>query len=319
MKFNFSLYLGSIDKWYRFYPMTTKTHLDIIKILLNGDNDVILLTIKEFIIEQCIDSKAISDDFEHISILDIWLIMLNLRSVSLGNIIDLEIKCKDTDKKFNYELDINSIESNILNIDQQSFLNKHINEHGISIMYSIPSIFSNIEYNKKTKIDELQHMIVKSIKHVSINNEIIDIQSMRDGDIVSIYDAFPSKIANKIYKNIADLETLLNTIKVYEIFSPYTNRVSISQYLTIRREFTIDLFRLLFDESLMNMLDLIFAISKHSGLNLTDIHNMVPMDRMFLEHKIEEEIKANESKQKQSNSPTACQSPMIEDGTNAFL
>lgn len=223
--FNYEVWIPSLETFVRFREMNTAQQKRIIKTIVDSSayNTEFILVLRDIIKENCVDSSVNVDE---LTIIDKMLIALNMRMVSIGGTITLNLK-SSTGKEAEYNVDLSEIAKKFPNIKNEQV--EIVDDKGIfKVIFALPTISEeyNLEKelrnNSKSTIennDDVKDTIgnifsselSKYIKQLSIKNEEtneiveIDLKELNFKSRIKIVESLPSKLINMILKKIASI------------------------------------------------------------------------------------------------------------------
>lgn len=226
-------------------------------------------------------------EIKELSVIDFLLIIINLRCISIGDSIQLEI----TDKT-NTKLTLNL--NKVLQTLQQSF-NFNFTQiiQNIKIEYKFLSIYDFLFFNDS--IDEL--LVFKQyIKKIHFaNNDCIEILKLKDKEFIDIFKALPVNYSSLIIKHITELIQKFNQINLLN----YLTDKNLSLYLN-QNTFTFIL-QILFSRNLLPLYENIFALAKFANISPEYIEECTPGEYTIFVKLLERILKEQNSQQSQSS------------------
>lgn len=227
------------------------------------------------------------NELKNISVIDFLLIVINLRCISIGGSIQLEIIDKTNTK---ITLDLNKV---IQTLQQAFNINFIQTIESIKIEYQLLSIYDFLFLNELT--DEL--LILKSyIKKIHLtNNEYIEISKLNDKEFLEVLKAFPANYSSLIFKHFTELIQKFNQINLLKHFSDK----NLSLYLN-QNTFTFIL-QILFSKNLLPLYENIFALAKFANISPEYIEECTPGEYTIFVKLLERILKEQNAQQQPSN------------------
>jgi hypothetical protein len=201
--------LPSTGKKIRYRPFTVREEKILLTAQETKEPDQIMLSIKQ-ILNNCI----IKHDIESLSIFDVEFMIIQIRSKSIDNTIDFEIKDPDTEETIQLQLDLNKVK-----VHKNP---NHTNKIKISDEYTLflkyPSI-NNLEKmigKEERTSDDVYDLVLscldklasketvynfKDFTKTEINDFIESLQGSTIKEIYKFFDTFPKVRHEMPYKN----------------------------------------------------------------------------------------------------------------------
>lgn len=232
--FAYSVWLPSLKKEVLFKEINTSQQKALLKSMINSpiSNSEFIYALKQIIQENCVDDKI---NINQLTILDKLFIAIMMRSVSIGNTLEFEIKTEEGKVRRGIGLKefLDKVKDNI-NVPDP----KRIDYENFHVMCSVPTIEreyrledelrKNMDVKTKSK-DELKELlgeiylaeIVKYVDTIGIKDgdEITQIQmdDLSFKDRIAIYEQLPINITKEIQIYVKDLQTEINKVLITKI------------------------------------------------------------------------------------------------------
>ena len=205
----FTVRLLSEDKPVRFRPFTVKEEKLLLMALQADDEDAVLKTIKQ-VINNCLVSDI---DIDKLPMFDIEYLFLQLRSVSVNNIVKVSYRDNEDNEIYDFDVDLSKIEVIIPKVEKKSMVDKNV---GILMRYAPASIVDEMDFTK-IENDLLFDIILKCIDSIFDKEDVYDPATYTKEELESFLDNCGIKVLEKIQ------EFLQNAPRMkYEI--DYTNK-----------------------------------------------------------------------------------------------
>ena len=228
-------------------------------------------------------------ELNKLSILDFLLIVLHLRSISIGDSVQLEVV-----KKINTKLHLN--------------LNKVIDTLQNSIKFNLTQTIGKIkiEYQLLSAYDFLFPLstenaflkIKKYIKKITfLDNNVFEIAELNNQTFLQLFNALPANYSTIIFKHVTEITKQINNINLLH----YLTDKELSLYLT-PNTFTFIL-QILFSKNLLPLYENIFALSKFANIPSNYIEECTPGEYIIFVKLLERVLKEQNTKQT-SRSPS---------------
>lgn len=240
------------------------------------DKDIFVETLSDIL--SCLLKKS-PEDIKQMSVVDILLILLQLRINSQGDSIKLSVS-KDG-KRMGLELDLNLVKQSIIALYKPYAL-KTLTDNNIDLYFSIPSVKRLLTLDHEDYLYFLSHVKIKN-KQVKINT---------NSEAVELFDRLPPKLSLQFIEYFNDFTkevTNVNFLERYQIEQILQFVPSIDSLIWYTK--------FLFSEPLDVFYDNLFYLSHLGHLNLTYIDQLSPGEYIYMVKKLEHTLN-----QKSSNS-----------------
>lgn len=240
-----------------------------------------------------------TEELEHLSVIDFLLLIIQIRCISIGGSIQLELT---DEKNTKIELNLNRV---IENIKSTISFNAIENIENLIIKYQylplknflLPSPFNNDILNLKG--------FIKSI-HIP-NNPIIEISKLEDETFLQLFTALPANYSVKILKQITNIIQQINQIDLLQHLSDK----NLSLFLTPNT--FIFFLQILFSKNLLPLYENIFALGKFANLSPEYIEECTPGEYTIFVKMLERILK------EQNSQPQSTTIPPINTNNSEFL
>ena len=207
----YELVIPSIGKKARYRPFLVREEKILILALESGDMSQITNAIVE-IMTACILTKGIK--VLELSTFDIEYIFLNIRSKSVGEVIEVNVTCPDDgETKVSMEINIDDIKvqkdknhTNLIKLDES-----------LSMKMKYPSIEQFVENNfevKKQNVDQSLDMITSCIDQVYTEEEAWAASDCTKDELKEFIEQMNTKQFKEIEKFFTTMPKLSHTVKV---------------------------------------------------------------------------------------------------------
>jgi hypothetical protein len=264
-----------------FKELSTRNQLDIEKINLYYPQspDFYLDYHENFtkIIKDCVENK---EDFEKLDIIEYILFCLKLRIVSVGNLIEFNIKSDREDvDNVKIKVDLKEIMQNLLNISINSLENSYIYDEKRDMLITIgyPQL-SNVKffYDNMISDKEIGEKVLSSlplfIKNIKIKNEVINFEEYSYEQKLKAYESFPVSLKDKTEKIIIDCITKLGSDNILNI------DIFKDQKINFYNLFFVDLLRVFFTQNAKSIYEEIYILSNFH-VNSNYVMDISPSER----------------------------------------
>lgn len=198
----FDLTIPSTKKKVKFRPFTVKEEKILLIAQESKDMEQIVLSIKQ-IINNCVEGVNV----EQLAMFDLEYILINLRSKSVGEVINFTITDPETEEKIKLELNLNDV-----NINTEGHENKIQVSDDIYIIMRYPRIDQLLLLNKmneenKSKI--LFDMMINCIDMVVEGEEVYKTNEFTQDEI----EEFVNSLSTKSIQDIKHFFDTMPTLK----------------------------------------------------------------------------------------------------------
>lgn len=259
----------------------------LLKTLISDDNiENIYYNLVNIILEI---TSLTQEQIEQLSIIDFLLVVMYIRCISTGNIIELEILGEENKK---ISLNLYKVIDTLINY---STFNPEQNIKDIKIFYTPPSIK---EYLFPTTSNSELLTIKKFIKTITISNyQTLNITDLDDTSFTNFLKQLPAIYSTAIFKHITQLITDLNNINLLN----YITEHNLSLYLT--PENFVFILQILFSKNLLPLYDNIFALCKFTNLTPEYLENSTPGEYTIFVKLLERILKEQSAQQNKNTLP----------------
>jgi hypothetical protein len=283
MKFTTKIFLPILKKDIRIEPISNRYFFDLIKYITNNDdegiNDYLEYVINEIVVDK--------ENINNISNLEKFLILLNSKSFSSGN----KIQIMGTNQ-VKSEVSLSSIYKNILLKTEGIDFSDKIVSDNIEIKLSLP---------KKLKIDNVDDIYKEVINEVKIDNECVKFYLLTDKEKDDIINSIPVLIINDILEYIKKIQNIFS--KIY-IISGGENKGFDDIKLNVFDNTIFYFVKSLFNDNLKNFYELQYVIINKILLSYEHFLSLTPNDCKMFINLYNEDIKKQQEEQKNSQSAT---------------
>lgn len=163
---------------------------------IDGNSDY--LTAVQKIVINCIENKK---DFYKITIIDYFLFLIKLRTVSIGNELKLESKAEENDNmSFMVNLDLDLMLKSIYESSNELIKNGTISYKNIKIKLDWPNIKTETFF--VVNAENIELLVPEFINSIEINNKKIEFKTLNYEEKNNLYYKLPLKLKNLIEKKV---------------------------------------------------------------------------------------------------------------------
>lgn len=248
------------------------------------DPEIIFLNTKQVLLTTtCLSEQEI----KNLNFIDYLLLLLNIRSTSIGNIVNL-YTTDDNGTQLKIELLINSVVENITSKIDKKLL-EPTTTNDITIQYKLPSVEDILFFETSTNCSVPTFFVQKiQFKNEDIN---LDLYSYKDRE--QLIKSLPVKVALVIDQKVSNIYTVLNALNLFETIKSETFNRTLP--ITTNSEILAFIIKLLFNTDLEGLYNSFFVLCKAGNLTGEFLNNCSPGEFYLFTKKIEEMNQQNKS------------------------
>ena len=148
-------------------------------------------------------------DGQKIALFELQKIFLDLRSVSISNIVDMAFKCGKCETQYEHNLDLQDLKI--------VFDEEHVNpvqlSSNLSLKMKYPDAFEMAKLLSEDNIDDIYTLTAKSIDKIYTQDEILDVDDMSEEDLLEWVENIPSSQFEQIRIFFSTMPALEHTIE----------------------------------------------------------------------------------------------------------
>tara|TARA_R110002126_G_scaffold122632_7_gene264432 strand:- start:944 stop:1810 length:867 start_codon:yes stop_codon:yes gene_type:complete len=237
--FSYEVWVPSLKKNVMFREINTNQQKRLIKAIIDSPvyNTEFIFALRKVISENCVDSKI---DVDNLTILDKLLISMKMRSVCVGDVIELEIPTGDGDKSVKRGISLEKLIGDIRKTVNLPDVETYTDDRGIyQLECGIPTILN--EYNLETEMrttsesrdinnyDELRQSvgdvfigeIAKYVRGLSITEgdktTKIDLNALSFRNRIALIEKIPERITKDVIKYIEKTKLELDKVTLVKV------------------------------------------------------------------------------------------------------
>lgn len=287
-QFTYTAYLPCLKQKIRLKELHFNTYKHLVKCITNEDTEAIVKFFDELIEDLCIDNIKVTD----LSFLDKIISILTIRAVCISPDLELTVTCPETQKVFDYKIQISDILDKLQNLDlteNVQHTTRIHNDGNLLIKLGMPSTL-NIE-NKNLKV------INTVIKKIEVNK--INVTENKH----QIIDHLPALVLRDIKEYISNFNKLFNNVTLLSIESPYSeNNKHVSIPLNLFSNSIIDFLKICFKRNLLSLYEMEFFLISKLHLDYSLLVGSTPAELNLYVNLYNEERHAAEQARKESKS-----------------
>jgi hypothetical protein len=274
-----------------FQELKFKDYRNLLKCFLGDEinSELIFTNINSILRNTC---TLTNDEILNLNFIDYLILILNIRSVSLGNIVQLYAESTNNQQ---LRIDLNLV--NIINILIQSFFISDLTSieyNDIEIILKIPTITDILEFeNNKLTINTF---FISSIK---IKKQDINYQQLTYTDKDKVVKSLPIKLILKIDTQIESFLQKLNNINLLENLSNKDFDKELP--LGFNSQILAFIIKLIFNNDLNSIYSNLFALSKGANFNCEFLDSCSPGEFYIFVKKFEEILQTQQTSNNESD------------------
>jgi len=222
------------------------------------------------------------NELNSLTVLDCFLLLLEIRCTSIGNVIYVQPQDKQNTK---IEINLYKFIETLNNFKKQNILQADLFKN-IEVTYTLPTL-KNIYNLFNLSFDKTYLFFIKKIK---INEISFNFQELTEIDKTKIFEQLPIKVTSSFYKKINIFLESINKINLLhnipglkDKFLPFNFNI---QTLT-------ELIKVLFGEQLMLLYENIFMLCKLGNFTPEYIENCTPGEYILFVKKLNSILNQN--------------------------
>ena len=297
---SYRVWVPSKQRYVRIHELNCEQFRNILKVLEEeSEFDFIL---NEILKSNLYDSFYKIEDF---TVIDKFVIYLQLRIRSCGPNLNLVRVCDKCDEKTKLNINLNNIIDKLAPVIDQSFQetfsfsNSEIECDLSYISHNDNSQYDRSDYNKR--LDQYLFSFIKTMKFHN-SNIVVDFRNLDEISKSKICETIPFEIINTIKNEYVDKinETLYKTLFIDSVCKNQNCKSVFSVNLDVNN--INDLIRILFsDSSALNILVKYINLSSTSHLDFSFYKNISPLELDLLAKMIEDNQKEEPSNNREIN------------------
>lgn len=279
---SYLIWIPSIQNYIRFKELSWDQLRSIIKII-DEKNIEFIYQLNNILLE----NKLEDIDIDNLTILDRFVIFIQLKLHSCGSILSLGIECGNCQTKIKLNADLNEILNKIARLIDKKFTREIINPP-YRIICDIPTIKTEYEIFKALQIYDSEQILMEMnidnyvlsyIKNMYISDNFVDLDSFSYKDRLMVFHKIPSKVLDKIKHNF--LDPINDSIKNISFVDFLCQNKKCEEKISFNFSFTNinDFLKIVYrDYSVESLLQDIMSISIKTQLGGDFISKMTPIE-----------------------------------------
>jgi hypothetical protein len=203
----FSFTIPSIKKAMLFRPFLTREEKILLIAKSSEDKAEIFRAIKQIVNNCCLDDNF---DIDKLTLFDLEYLFLQLRAVSVNNIVKVSYRDNEDKQVYDFEIDITKVEVEFpKNIDKKIMVDESV---GILMKYPPASILDDNEFLKAGN-ETFFELVMKCVDKVFDSDEVYTADSYTKKELEEFLDDCGIKTFEKIQEFMNNIPKLKHAIK----------------------------------------------------------------------------------------------------------
>ena len=282
MDFKFKIYAPTLEQYIHFKEFNNEQYLNIVKSIVNNDNEQLYRLFKELI------ADLSSDDLVNkLSRIDMFCILLNLYILCVSS--ELEISKKED----------GPVGKSIIKLyDILDIVTNYEIKYDVIVKIS-PDISITITPPKNLYVSQPDLIIVDCVSKIKILKDWFDLSEYNHEQKIKVIDDLPGEVLQNIIQSMQSVndEYQLKVVK-YGILPNET--ITLSMY----NDSMFELLKIIYNTNLQNEYSLRYFMAKHINISITEYNMMSPAEsRTYLKlfQKEQDEHKKEQEKHSKQN------------------
>ena len=203
----FMFKIPSINKQLMFRPFLTREEKILLIAKSSEDKAEIFRAIKQIVNNCCLDDNF---DIDKLTLFDLEYLFLQLRAVSVNNIVKVSYRDNEDKQVYDFEIDITKVEVEFpKNIDKKIMVDESV---GILMKYPPASILDDNEFLKAGN-ETFFELVMKCVDKVFDSDEVYTADSYTKKELEEFLDDCGIKTFEKIQEFMNNIPKLKHAIK----------------------------------------------------------------------------------------------------------
>lgn len=270
------IWIPSLEKFKSFSLITNHQFKSLVKYSANFVFKSVQWTIGfskcllRIVEENCLEKQDFK--FSQLSAFDLLVIFLNLKTASVDPRLSLNMKCEQTKKDFRKDILLDDIERELLkfpykkeNLEFQQTINS------LKIELGLPRFF--IE-----SFETLEDVYIEQIASVIYKFGDIDTIDIPYKHLLNMVEKLPVNITERIFTYYKSQEYIAKNLKLFELVSPFSNKVELTQTFSISKNFLVQFCKILFQDDLESIYKLYYKGMREIRLDSKFLDEITPIE-----------------------------------------
>lgn len=285
--FSFGIYIPSLEKELTFKELLNKHYKVIIKYIQNEDSERLCQYFDHLINELCYDNS----DFHLLDRVDKFIIILSLRVLCVGPVVDTVCTCPTTHKEYKGKVNLVEILDKVVNLNAYKGRTVKIDDT-FEVTLGFPR-----ELTYKTA----ESMTSECISTIRIGDKTFYIGEFTKSEREDLLSQMPITFIGKVYNFMKDKYKIFNEITYLTLQSPFdtTTKPTNLKFNLFDSSF-LDFLEFIFGKSLTDYYDLTYILMSKLNISGDHINNEITPAESFVYFKTyEKEISKQQEAEKQ--------------------
>lgn len=209
----YTLKVPSTGKQFKYRPFLVKDEKALLIAQESEDNTIILETIKD-VIKSCAKSDL---DVDNLPVFDIEYIFVQIRSISVGEYVELLFKC-DEDHGADNAKAVSKVSLNLKDVKVDR-IEGHTNniplfgEVGVVMKYPTFDTLKRLEMSNDDEIDEVFNIVSECIDYVYSGEEIFPSAELKKEELITFIENLTSEQFDKLQNFFRTMPSLRAEVK----------------------------------------------------------------------------------------------------------
>ena len=253
----------------------------ILKYIQNDDDHGLEHMLEHLIEHLCVEEINI----EKLTRLDKYCIMMTIIMVCVGNKLQYNIVCPETDKEYMIDIVLGNIISQINEIDVTD-IRVHLDEHN---------------YITMTTPGTIRGSITNTLSHVCINNKTYDVTGLTDDQLNRLFDNLPYNIFSELQQTYRNINKQCDEIVYMQYKSPFAKNSRAVEYrFNLYNDEFFKFIKLLLREDLLNYYKMYYSLTTKFKFDMTYIQSITPAEIKMYLGMVRDDIKKKQEQLEQS-------------------
>ena len=212
----YELEIPSNGKKIKYRPFVVKEEKVLLMALETRDDKAIEDAVKN-LLKNCIQSRI---KIEDLAIFDLEYIFLNIRAVSVGEVVEMLLTCEDDgETQIKYNLNLTSVEVH----KPENHSNKIMLSDSMGVIMKYPGFDEFLKYSiigKNAETDDIIEIMAKSIDQIFDNEDVYDASTTSKKEFIEFVNGLTNAQYEKIREFFDEIPVLKHEITA---INPNTN------------------------------------------------------------------------------------------------
>lgn len=199
--------IPSLKKKVSFRPFLVKEEKLLLMAKESEDPEDILTSIKQIVNNCCLDEKF---NVNEITLFDLEYIFIQLRGISVDNIVEVSYRDSEDDKVYDFKIDIKDIKVNMP--DKPNNVIKITDDIGIIMKYPPSTLYDDKEF-LNSEDEHLFKLIIRCVDKIYQGDEVYEASSYSKEELSEFLEDLSVKVFEQIQKFFEETPKLSYTIK----------------------------------------------------------------------------------------------------------